>query len=58
MGEIMGQTEKKDLFHIGIPESRLESELSDKADEKGRKNWQLPATSQLEKGSLLEKHRR
>jgi dihydroxyacid dehydratase/phosphogluconate dehydratase len=50
--------EEDDLVHINISESRLELELYDKVREERRKNWQLPATTQLEKGSLLERYRR
>ncbi len=58
LGGTIALIEEGDLIHINIPENLLELEVSDEVLEERRKNWKLPATTQLKKGSLLERYRR
>jgi len=50
--------EEGDIINIDIPQRRIDINLSCEVLERRRKNWSLPGSTELKKGSLLERYRR
>ena len=50
--------EEGDTISIDIPGGKVDLEVSDDILEARKKKWQLPDSTKLEKGSLLERYRR
>ena len=58
LGGPIALIEEGDLISIDIPAGKVDLEVSAEVLEVRRKEWRVPDSTQLEKGSLLERYRR
>ncbi len=58
LGGTIALIQEGDMISINIPEGKLELEVSAEVLAERRKDWRLPETTKLKKGSLLERYRR
>jgi dihydroxy-acid dehydratase len=58
LGGPIALVEEGDTIRIDIPRGRVELEVAEEVLEARRQAWQLPESTRLEQGSLLERYRR
>ncbi len=58
LGGPIALIEEGDVISIDIPRGRVDLEVSAEVLEARKRAWQLPDSTKLEKGSLLDRYRR
>jgi dihydroxy-acid dehydratase len=58
LGGPIAFVEEGDTIEIDIPNGRIELKVPEEILEERKRNWRVPAHTELEKGTLLERYRR
>jgi dihydroxy-acid dehydratase len=58
LGGPIALIEEGDIIHVDIPRGRVDLDVSAEILEARRRAWRLPESTELEKGSMLERYRR
>jgi len=58
LGGPIAFVEEGDIIEIDIPNGRIDLKVPKEALEQRKKNWRVPAHTELERGTLLERYRR
>jgi len=58
LGGPIALVEEGDIIKIDIPDGRIDLRVPKDALEQRKKNWRVPAHTELERGTLLERYRR